>query len=126
KVAVDVHAVVLEAKLFVEVARRGMSGPGGIDIDVELLARRDRTSERLEQAGQQPPVGTPDALRTQFDAPINPLKGSQQCELTIERQNWRTETHCVQPQGCVWTNWMVTIPNAIVFVRADVHPRAAS
>src|SRR5262252_4598209 len=126
EVAVDVHAVVLEAEFFVEVARRGVSGPGGIDIDVELLARRDRTSKRLEQAGQQPPVGTPDALRTQFHDAINPIKGSQQLELAIERQDRRTETHCVQPQGCVCTNWMVTIPNAIVFVRARAHPRAHS
>jgi hypothetical protein len=43
EVAVDVHAVILEAELFVEVARRGVSGPGGIDIDVEFLAGRDGT-----------------------------------------------------------------------------------
>src|SRR5262249_21130188 len=99
KVAVDVHAVVREAKLFVEVARRSVSGPGGIDIDVELLAGRDRTSKRLEQAGQQPSVGTPDALRTQFHDAINRIKGSQQLELAIERQDRRTETHCVSTSG---------------------------
>src|SRR5438132_2971458 len=103
-----------------------MSGPGGVDIDVELFARRDRTSERLEQADQQPPVGAPDALRTQFHDAINAIKSSQQLELAIQRQDRRTETHFLQPHGCDWTNWMVTIPNAIVFVRAGVHPRANS
>src|SRR5215813_14079990 len=124
EVAVDVHAVVLETELFMEMARRGVSGSGGIDIDLELLARRDRASERLEQAGQQSLVGTPDALRTQFHDAINPIKGSQQFELAIERQDRRTETHCVQPQRCVWTNWMVTIPNAIIFLCALAFIRA--
>jgi hypothetical protein len=59
-----------------------------------LLARRQRTSKCLEQAGQQPPVGTPDALRTLFHDAINP-KGSQQLELAIERQDRRTEIHCL-------------------------------
>jgi hypothetical protein len=76
ELAVDVHAVVFQAELFVEVARRGVSRPGGIDIDLEFLAGRNRASERLKQAGQQPPVGTPDALRTQFHDAINPIKGS--------------------------------------------------
>src|SRR5215510_8114406 len=56
EVAVDVHAVILETELFVEVARCGVSSPGGIYIDIELLARRNGTSKRLEQAGQQPSV----------------------------------------------------------------------
>src|SRR5262249_10292566 len=83
ELAVDVHAVVFEAELFVEVARRGVSRPGGINIDLEFLAVRNRTSERLKQTRQQPPVRPPDALRTQFHDAINPIKGSQQLELAI-------------------------------------------
>src|SRR5262249_19529841 len=73
-----------------------MPGPGGIDVDVELLARRNRAPESLEQAGQQPPVRTPDALRTQFHDAVDAVEGSQQLELTIERQDRRTETHFLQ------------------------------
>jgi hypothetical protein len=78
-----------------------------------VLPGRDQTSKRLEQPGEQPPVRTPDALRTQFDDAINAVEGSQQFKLTIKGQNRRTKTHCLNLSDAFGAKWMVPVQNAI-------------
>ena len=91
-----------------------MSSPGRIDIDLEFLARWNGTSKRLEEARQQSPVRTPDALGTQFHDAINPIEGSQQLELAIQRQNRRAKTHCLRLSDAFAAKWRVPVQNAIV------------
>src|SRR6516225_1639095 len=43
KIAVNVHAIIFEAQLFVQVARGGVPGTAGVDIDLKLLVRWKRT-----------------------------------------------------------------------------------
>src|SRR5262249_287046 len=93
KLAVDIHAVIFEAQLLVQMARGSEARSGRIDIDVELLAGRDWSSKGLKQIEQQSSIGAPHPLRTQFDDAVDALKGSQELELTIKRKNWRTKTH---------------------------------
>src|SRR5262249_60146834 len=58
---------------------------------------RQRPAERLEQIDQQPPVGAPHSLRTQFDDAIDSVEGAEHLELVIERQDCRTKTHSASP-----------------------------
>src|SRR6516162_3485540 len=80
-------------------ARGGKARSSRIDIDVELVAGRDWTSERLKQAEQQSPIGAPHALRTQFDDAVDVFEGSQKLELPIKCKNWRTKTHFISLEG---------------------------
>src|SRR5262249_37175947 len=95
EIAVDIHAVIFEAQLLVQMARGGEARSGRIDIDAELVVGRDWTSERLKQAEQQSPIGAPHALRTQFDDAVDIFEGSQKLELPIKCKNWRTKTHFI-------------------------------
>src|SRR5215216_4408069 len=81
-----------------QVARRRASGPRVVDIEGELAFRRHRPAKCLEKADQQPPVGAPHALRTQFDDAVDFVKGAEQLELVIKRQNRRTKTHSNPPR----------------------------
>src|SRR6516164_7654863 len=82
-------------------ARGGEARSARINIDVELVARRDWTSESLKQAEQQSPIGAPHALRTQFDDAVDTFEGSQELELPIKCKNWWTKTHFNFSRWCV-------------------------
>src|SRR5262245_16245787 len=99
EIAVDIHAVIFEAQLLVQMARRGEARSSRIDVDVELVVGRDWASESLKQAQQEPPIGAPHALRTQFDDAVDALEGSQELELPIKCKNWRTKTHFFSLDG---------------------------
>src|SRR5215471_21357268 len=99
-------------------ARGGEARSARINIDVELVTGRDWAPESFKQAEQQSPIGTPHALRTQFDDAVDALKGSQELELTIKRKNWRTKTHFIFPRWYPWTNWNGCVQKAIFFMPA--------
>src|SRR5262249_18970120 len=93
-------------------ARGGETRSARINIDVELVARRDWASESLKQAEQQSPIGAPHALRTQFDDAVDTFQGSQELELPIKCKNWRTKTHFNFSRWCAWTDWNRCVQNA--------------
>jgi hypothetical protein len=50
KIAVDVHAIITQAQLFVQVARGCMAGSAGVDIDLEFLVGWKRTPKSVDRA----------------------------------------------------------------------------
>src|SRR5262245_4723901 len=95
EVAVDVYAVVLEDALFVQVARRGVSGPGGIVIHLEFLDGLDGTGDRVEHAGKQPDDSTPDGCRTHHDDANKTVQGTPDAAVPISVQTPRGKAHCL-------------------------------
>src|SRR5688572_4840970 len=97
EIGVDVEAFVAKAQLLVQMPGRCDSGPGGVDVGRDLVVRRDRPAESLEQAVEQAPVRAPDALRAQLDDIGDAVEYAEALHLVVQREDWRTESHLFYP-----------------------------
>ena len=83
KIAVNVHTIIFEAQLFVQVARGGVPGTAGVDIDLKLLVGWKRTPKSFKQPGQQSPIRTPHTLRAKLDDTVDSVQCPKHLDLAI-------------------------------------------
>src|SRR5947209_7127056 len=91
EIAVDVHTVVFEAKLLMQMPRGSERRAVVVDVDVEFRARWDRPPEGLEQAREQARVRTPHSLRTELDHAVEPIKCAKRFELPVKTEDRGTK-----------------------------------